>query len=188
MHKKVLFLDTETGGLNPNDTSLLSIGLVAWNSGEIVDNKEILIKHNIFKLTPQAITTNKINMVDFLQHAVSPQIAADELVAFINNNFKDDMGKVVLGGHNTNFDINFLKKFLSSHKLKFESFFSHRFIDTASILKFLYYAGQLPEDISSSDGAFQYFKIEVEKRHSALGDAIATAKLFNELIKSVNLN
>ena len=39
MEKKILFIDTETGGIDPNSTSLLSIGLVAWSNGEILDEK-----------------------------------------------------------------------------------------------------------------------------------------------------
>lgn len=181
-----MFVDTETGGLNPDSASLLSIGLVLWENGDIMDSKEIFIKHNIFKLTPQAITANKIDMVNFIEQAMPPQEAIGELLDFINKNFSDCLGKIVIGGHNTNFDINFLKKFMNSHKFKFDSLFTHRFIDTASILKFLYYAGKLKEDISSSDAAFQYFGIDVEKRHTALGDAIATAKLFSELVRTVN--
>ncbi|WP_312422553.1 3'-5' exonuclease [Anaerospora hongkongensis] len=186
MKKKILFLDTETGGLDPDVMSLLSIGLVAWESGKIVDTKEIFIKHDVFKITPQAIATNKIDLVHFVEHAISPSDAAQEIVNFIECNYGECLGNVIIGGHNTNFDINFLKKFMSSHKLKFSSFFSHRFVDTSSILKFLYYAGKFSNDISSSDAAFQHFNIYPEKRHSALGDAVATAKLFTELIKIVS--
>lgn len=186
MTKKIMFLDTETGGLNPNTASLLSIGLVAWENGEIIDKREIFIKNEIFKITPQAIAINKIDLVHFVEHSISPSEAINDVIAFVKKNFGECIGNVTIGGHNTNFDINFLKKFFTSHKLEFNKIFSHRFIDTSSVLKFLYYAGKFPEDMSSSDRAFRYFGIYPDKRHSALGDAIATAKLFTELIKIVS--
>lgn len=185
MEKKILFIDTETGGIDPNSTSLLSIGLVAWSNGEILDTKEIFIKHEVFKITPEAINLNSINLVNFIKTSVSPEIAFNEISNFINSNFVDSIGNIVIGGHNTNFDINFLKKFLSTQNIEFEDYFSHRFVDTASILKFLYYAELLSKDVSSSDQAFQYFNINIDNRHSALGDAIGTAQLFSKLIQLV---
>lgn len=187
MTQKILFLDTETGGIDPDESSLLSIGLVSWDNGEITDSREIRIKHEVFKISPQAIATNKIDLIDFVKKSVSPNMAVEELMDFLNNNFKNCWGKIVIGGHNTNFDINFLKKFLICQKLKFESIFTHRFIDTASILKFLYFAGKLPQDVSSSDAAFRYFNIHIDKRHSALEDALGTARLFTELLNIVRV-
>lgn len=187
MENKILFVDTETGGLDPNETSLLSIGLVVWDNGKITDTKEILIKHDIFKITPQSIQTNMIDLQKFIQQSLPPESALKEFVEFLDNNFKACMGKVVLGGHNTNFDINFLRRFMEANNFNFDAYFTHRFVDTASILKFLFYAGKLPQDVSSSDEAFKFFNINVTNRHSALGDAVATAQLFNKLIGIVNI-
>lgn len=181
--KKILFIDTETGGINPKETSLLSIGLVAWENGNILDKKEFYIKHDLYRITPQAISINKINLVDFIQKALAPEAVISQILKFIDDNFHECKGNIVIGGHNTNFDINFLKEFLHSNGIKFESIFSHRFIDTASIIKFLYYADKLPQDISSSDEAFRFFNIDIENRHTALDDAFATANLFNSLLK-----
>ena len=184
--KKILFLDTETGGINPKEASILSIGCVVWENGAILDSQEIFIKHDVFKITPSAIAANQIDLVEFVKKAVLPEVAVNQLLLFLNRNFPDFDGNIIVGGHNTNFDINFLREFLLSQNIKFDSYFSHRFIDTASVLKFLYYAGKLPQDISSSDAAFNYFNIEIEKRHSALGDATGTANLFTKLIELIN--
>ena len=58
-------------------------------------------------------------------------------------------------------------------------------IDTFSILKFLVDAGEIDLNPISSANAFKKFKINVEERHSALGDAIATANLYGELLRTV---
>lgn len=185
MHRKILFIDTETGGLNPEEVSLLSIGLVVWNESQIIETKEILIKQDVFHITPQSILTNRINFFEFLDMAIDADQAFSDLKGFLQKHFSDEIGKIVLGGHNTNFDVNFIRKFISQNGGKFEDWFGHRFVDTASILKFLYYSRKLDTDLSSSDNAFRYFNIEVERRHTALDDAIATARLFNHLIEIV---
>ncbi len=91
----------------------------------------------------------------------------------------------LLAGHNVHFDIAFLKAFFSANRKDFSEFFSHRVIDTSSILHYLYLAGKLKQKAVSSDEAFQLFDIEVEGRHTALGDALATAKLFSKLLTMI---
>ena len=42
---RILFIDTETGGINPNKHSLLSIGLVVWDQDNgIIYENEFYIK------------------------------------------------------------------------------------------------------------------------------------------------
>ena len=90
--------------------------------------------------------------------------------------------KITLAGHNINFDVNFLRFFLKENNENFNKLFSHRFVDTSSILYYLYLSKNLNFRALSSDEAFNLFGIKVEGRHSALGDAIATAKLFTSLV------
>ena len=40
---RILFLDTETGGLDETQYDLLSVGMVVWEDNKIIDTKEILI-------------------------------------------------------------------------------------------------------------------------------------------------
>ncbi|WP_179208020.1 3'-5' exonuclease [Clostridium diolis] len=185
MSKKILFIDTETGGIDAEKHSLLSIGLVIWEDKRIIDSKEFFIKHETFNVTPTAMKINKIDFQEFLKVAKEPHIILSEIMEFLKRNFNNNF-PVVLGGHNTNFDISFFKNFLMEHRVDFNSLFSYRFIDTSSILKYLYYANIVTEDISSADAAFEYFNIDVKNRHSALGDAIATAELFNHLLEIIN--
>lgn len=181
MKNKILFIDTETGGLDPSECSLLSIGLVLWYDSNIIDTKEIFIKHDLFKITPDAIKVNQVNLFSFLNYAIEPIFAIQEIQHFCIKHFKEEM-PITIGGHNVNFDINFLKHFFKDNNTNFNEYFSHRSIDTASILKYLYFADKIKEDLSSSDKAFNYFNISINKRHSALGDAEGTAKLFTKLL------
>lgn len=186
MSNKILFIDTETGGINPQQCSLLSIGLVVWSNKEIIDKKEIFINHKIFKVTSEALKINKIDLSNFKEIGIEPKKAINEIIDFCLLHFKNEM-PITIGGHNVNFDINFLKQFFEENNICYNKYFSHRVIDTASILKYLYYSNVLNEDLSSSNKAFSFFNINIAKRHSSLGDALGTAELFTKLIDIVNM-
>jgi DNA polymerase-3 subunit epsilon len=83
------------------------------------------------------------------------------------------------------FDADFLRSFFTANNQDFSKYFSHRIIDTSSILHYLYLSGQIKQKAISSDEAFDLFDIKVEGRHTALGDAIATAKLFTKLLNLI---
>ena len=179
--ERLLFIDTETGGIIPERYSLFSIGLTVWEDFQIIDKKEILIKEKTLRFNKKAMLINQIDIEFHKSKALFPSDAFHELDEFLSKNFPPDH-KITLVGHNISFDVSFLKQFYLKNRISFHKRFSHRFIDTASILSYLYYAKIIPENISSSTKAFNYFDIIVENRHTALGDAIATSELFSKLI------
>jgi DNA polymerase-3 subunit epsilon len=178
---RILFIDTETGGLDPINYSLLSVGLVLWRECEIHETKEIFINDGKLNATKEALEINKIDLDDHRINSISSYEAIQQMIQFIERNF-DTSEKITLAGHNVGFDISFVRYLLDSQNYNFGDYFSHRSIDTASILNYLYLAGKLESKIVSSTEAFNHFGIEVSGRHTALGDAIATAELFTKLI------
>ncbi len=181
MEDRLLFIDTETGGLNPNKHSLLSLAMVVWEDMKIIDSQELLINDEILSVTEEALSINKIDIEKHKQSAISSSLAIEKIFLFINKHFPEQR-KITIAGHNVHFDVSFLRFFFSQNDENFSKFFSHRIIDTSSILYYLYLAGHIKQKVISSDEAFDYFEIKVEGRHTALGDAIATAKLFTKLL------
>lgn len=184
-NNKILFIDTETGGLDPTTNSLLSVAFVVWENGEFLLSKEVLINDGILNVSPQALEINKINIAKHSKNALKSEFAVLEIESFLNENFNNDE-KIILCGHNIIFDINFFKAFWTKNGRNYNQRFSHRYIDTASLLFYLSIANKIPSELTSSDKAFDYFKISVNKRHSALGDVIATAELFNKLVHIIS--
>ncbi len=62
MEDRLLFIDTETGGLNPNKHSLLSLAMVVWEDMEIIDSQELLINDGKLSVTEEALSINKIDI------------------------------------------------------------------------------------------------------------------------------
>lgn len=180
---RILFLDTETGGLDERKYDLLSIGLAVWEDNQILDTKEILIHKSEYKTDPEAMKINGLDLVSLQENGISEQMAIKEIERFCNEYFFNE--RVILAGQNISFDETFLKKLYRDNHCNYEKRFSHKKIDTVSILKFLYLQGKINEKMQSFDEALKQLDIEVNKevRHTALGDAIMTAKLFTALLK-----
>ncbi len=181
MEYRLLFVDTETGGLDADKHSLLSVAVLVWENMKIIDSLELLINDGKLFVTEEALAINKIDIKKHKKSAISPSEAIAQLLIFINKHFPQQR-EITLAGHNVQFDLSFLKILFSQNKKDFSKFFSHRIVDTSSILHYLYLAGHLKQRAISSDEAFELFDIKVEGRHTALGDAVATAKLFNKLL------
>ncbi|MBV1756501.1 MAG: 3'-5' exonuclease [Dethiosulfatibacter sp.] len=183
---RLLFIDTETGGVDPAKHSLFSIGLVAWDKGiGLVDSIELFIKNDEYVYTKEAQKINKFNITEHEKKAIPPKLVIEKITNFCRLHFPDGY-LIPLAGHNTQFDTNFLKVLLSSNGRSFNTIFSHRILDTYSIIQYLIYAGKISEDVSSSSKAFQYFNINIDNRHSALEDSLATVKLFESLLVLIN--
>ena len=184
---RLLVIDTETGGLDALTHSILTLGAVVWDNGELVDTFEIVIAEPSIVADPDALKVNRINLKDVRKDGISPESSVQRIDAFLNEYFKPDE-RVPLVGHNVGFDIDFLRRLYRLGNGDYEKRFSHRTVDTAGIIRFLIVAGLIDLDSGSSSAAFKYFGVSIEDqdRHTALGDAIATATLFTRLVRSVD--
>lgn len=178
---KILFMDTETGGLDPRQHSLLQVGLVAYEDGTVLDDLQIGISKDLYVITPQAMNVNKLDLGELQKNGVKEDVAVLMIMDFIKVNFGEE--KPVLAGHNISFDKDMVKSMFDRVRIeKFENYVSSRMIDTMSLLWGLYNAGKVPKSACSSEGAFKYFNIDVDGRHTALADAHATVKLYEKLL------
>jgi DNA polymerase-3 subunit epsilon len=130
----------------------------------------------------------KVNRIDLVQHAaqaLDPDMALQVLDVFLDQHFPHRCKPVTLAGHNVGFDRAFLGAFLEGRGRDLEPRFNHRLVDTHSIAAALRDAGRLPLENLSSTALFAHFGIEVpeEKRHTALGDALATFDLYWKLVE-----
>lgn len=181
-----LFLDTETGGLDLDKHSLLSIGLVVGDDGVVRDSLEILIRHEPYVVSAGGMAVNRIDLVQHDKAALEPEAALDALEAFTQRHFPGSE-PITLVGHNVAFDRNFLGAFFTRHERPFEPRISHRIIDTHSIAAALRDAGRVSVANLSSSALFHHFGIVVpeEKRHTALGDALGTFELYWKLVEAM---
>ena len=188
---KLLILDTETGGLDPEKHSILQVGAILWEldapivGQPVFEQKIIEMPCNV---DPEALAVNGIDIARHRQVALTPGEALHGFKRWLDQHFDEE--KVVLGGHNIGFDVSFIRRLYrvcygeDGAKL-YEERFSHRTLDTASIARFLIMAGLVPVQDPKSNSLFEHFGVSPERPHDALEDAIATARLLNKLLEVV---
>ncbi|MDR3669269.1 MAG: 3'-5' exonuclease [Holophaga sp.] len=180
----MLFLDTETGGLDPRSHSLLSLGLVVGDGPRVANSLEILVRHEPYVVSAGGLKVNRIDLVRHSEAALDPPMALNVLDVFLDQHFPHRCQPIVLAGHNVGFDQAFLGAFLAGQGRALEPRFSHRVVDTHSLAAGLREAGRLPLDDLNSTALFAHFGIQVpeDQRHTALGDALATFELYWNLV------
>lgn len=184
MKPKYLVIDTETGGLDPLEHSLLSIAGVLWVPGqEPKPLFNLYIKEPKIVAEAEALAVNKVEVQEIIQHGYTPDQAVTCIRSHIREQFGKD-GKAMLAGHNIGFDISFLKRLYRFAQAEYSEDYSHRSLDTSSILSFLMCGGHMEFGSPKSDYLFDFCNVEVPDnlRHTAMGDAQATADSLNVLI------
>lgn len=183
MSNRLLFVDTETGGLDPQKHSLLSVGLVVWDesAGEIFSD-EIYVGSENYNVTKSAVRINHFDESAHRAIAIPPHIVVEHFFEVKEKYFKE-YTSIPLAGHNTVFDVQFIKQLFLTCGRSYEKLFSHRILDTYSIIKCLSDCQIIPHSVNSSASAFKYFGISVIGRHTALGDARATMQLYSKIIE-----
>lgn len=177
LRDNIVVLDTETGGLDPLQHSIMTIGLVDWSGEHTLD---LTVAEPTIHADPRSLTVNGLDPAVVAAEGLTPTEACDALDAWLAA-----LGHpVMIAGHNVAFDLAFLRRMYALAGRGLPQVFSHRSLDTHSLLYALASLGKVPSSARSSDGAFAHFDVAPppELRHTALGDAIATRDLLARLL------
>lgn len=165
-------VDTETGGLNPAEADILTIGIVPIVDGAIQEGREWKIKGK--RVQAKAMEVNKINLDEHNKVAQGRNEVRSEIEEYI----KEIMGdkQYVTVGHNLGFDL----KFIEQLSPKLLDYFNQRnSLDTKQLATFFKAAGFFDEKQSTSLGNIVgVLNIpEGGTAHTALADATTTGRL-----------
>jgi DNA polymerase III epsilon subunit-like protein len=191
MNQRLLVIDVETSGLDPHVHSLLSLGAVVWEDESILDAIEIFVRESVIVWMPEAVAIHGITPEWVQRNGMSPEEAWLGFDGFLRKHFPRSGGeKVTLVAHNAGFDVQFLRRLYRLANASYDEVFSYRVVDTAGILRFLDLAEWVELGAPSLNDGLQYFDIVLApgERHTALGDATATARLLTCLVRRVQGN
>lgn len=178
--ERIVVLDTETSGLDPDKHSLLSIGLVDWSGRK---QTEIFVNEGEIVADPASMAVNGIDLDFIRERGVTPKSAVRKVEKFLH---KMGLGRpLMICGHNVAFDLAFMRRLYRMAGRDVPREFSHRSVDTHALLWALAAQGKVPREARSSEGAFTHFGVSPppDKRHTALGDAIATRDLLEKVLE-----
>lgn len=164
--------DVETTGQKPEDSEIIEIASIKVKNGEIVDKYSSFIKPK--KLIPEFITQITGIRNEDVKNAREASVVLKEWTEFSS-------GSDFFCAHNVMFDFDFIYKSLDVSGLPKNQMESMKFFCTVKAARLLY-----PDLVSRKlESLIKFFNIEVNKRHRALDDALATAKIllifFNDI-------
>jgi DNA polymerase III subunit epsilon len=164
---RYVVFDTETTGLHPSDgDEIISIGALRIENGEIHEADAFSRLVNPGRDIPAASTR--------IHGITNDMVAGEDDIGRVLPPFRDFIGDAVLVAHNADFDMKFLQ--LKETQTGIE--ISNLVLDTLLISVFLDHDSQ----DHSLDSLAQRAGISIDGRHTALGDSLATGRLFLKMI------
>jgi DNA polymerase-3 subunit epsilon len=172
---RFVVLDTETNGLDPAKTKLLSLGAVVVQDTSILPSQSL----EFTAYAPAAAVSEQVAIHGItrreLQEGLKEEMILQHLLQF--------MDSAVLVAHHAAFDLAVLNRLCQTHfgfKLK------NPVLDTAHLAKRLEHGTQLDEYIRPEDYSLdqlcERYSIRPDDRHTAAGDAYITAQLLLKLL------
>ena len=187
---KIIFIDTETGGVNAEKSALIQLsGIIEVNGVEKekfnfyikpFENSEV----NEKALEVQGRTFEELRTDKYIDESIVYKKFLEILDKYIDKYDKDD--KFIVAGYNVKFDIDILKALFERNNNKFLfSYFNSSMLDPLYSVRLLQVAGMLPVlENNKLETWCKYFNIEL-KAHDSLQDITATKKLIEKLVELI---
>lgn len=183
MKPKLLFLDTETTGLNPKKHGVIQVGMIYGKQELMFNVNPIPLGVKIDKEALKVNGIKKKKIKKYTDHHVQFAHMLDFLGKGVNQYNKKD--KYVVVGYNVKFDVEFLHGWAEREDFVYlGSYLDWRVIDVLVLARTAHYLGQMPsepEDFKLST-ICEIYGIE-GANHDALDDIRATKELFEAITK-----
>ncbi|MFD2680140.1 exonuclease domain-containing protein [Bacillus seohaeanensis] len=168
---KVIVFDLETTGFYPQKgDKILSIGAVKVIGDQVMENETFYSVVNCIEPLSEEVKE--------LTGICDAELAEAPLLEHVLREFYQFIGSLPLVAHHANHEKSFMQHATwSSLKMNFH----HRIMDTSFLTKII----EPEKNLVTLDDCCNHFGISIKKRHHALHDAIATAKLWAESVHSV---
>ena len=187
---KIIFIDTETGGVNTEKSALIQLSGIIEVDGTEKEKFNFYIKPfensevNEKALEVQGRTLEELGTEKYIDESIIYKKFLEILDKYIDKYDKDD--KFIVAGYNVKFDIDILKALFERNNNKFLfSYFNSSMLDPLYSVRLLQVAGMLPVlENNKLETWCKYFNIEL-KAHDSLQDITATKKLIEKLIELI---
>ncbi len=184
----VLVLDTETGGLSCKEHSLLTIAGIAWSADSQPQPLfSFYVKEPQIYTTSKAMEVNRVNRQKLEEEGLTPKEAVEAIRYALDHHYGPSREPVMLCGHNIEFDMGFVERLYRLAGESVRQDFSRKTLDTVTLFQFFMAAGLIPPGNATGDRMFAALGVPIpdEHRHTALGDAWATALCLSRMAQSV---
>lgn len=186
MQAYYLFLDTETGGLDPKNNSLLTASFLITNQeGNEHSRLDLYLRPDtgVYQVTPAALRLNRLDLTDqegVVTYAEGYRLLESFLGAFTAT---VEGSYLVPVGWNTSFDLEFIYNQLVPKQTLQKWLKSYKSIDLAAVWLYLKAIGKVSSDRDRLIDAVQVIGGFDHTAHDATSDMMATRYVFFALRK-----
>lgn len=183
---KVLYIDTETGGLNTEKAALLQLSGIVEIDGEVKEEFNFFIKpFENAEVTEEALKVQGRTFEDLKDEKYQDEKVKFEELKKILDRYVDKYDradKFVVAGYNVEFDIKILQAFFKRQNDNYLfAYIKGQYIDPLKIIPLLQYYKIIPElENNKLETWCKHFGIDFEA-HDSLEDIRATRKIIKEL-------
>lgn len=187
---KIIFIDTETGGVNPEKAALIQLSGIIRIDKKDVEKFNFYIKPfensevNEKALEVQGRTLEELKTDKYVEEKEVYKQFINILDKYIDKYDRTD--KFIVAGYNVRFDVDILKAFFQRHGNNFLfSYLDSSMLDPLYSIRLLQIAEILPVlENNKLETWCKHFGIEL-KAHDSLEDIEATKKLIGKLISLI---
>ena len=187
---KIIFIDTETGGVNPEKSALIQLSGIIRIDKKDVEKFNFYIKPfensevNEKALEVQGRTLDELKAEKYIEEKEVYKQFINLLDKYIDKYDKTD--KFIVAEYNVRFDVDILKALFQRHGNNFSfSYLDSSMLDPLYSIRLLQIAGILPVlENNKLETWCKHFGIEL-KAHDSLEDIVATKKLIGKLISLI---
>ena len=187
---KIIFIDTETGGVNPEKAALIQLSGIIRIDKKDVEKFNFYIKPfensevNEKALEVQGRTLEELKTDKYVEEKEVYKQFINLLDKYIDKYDRTD--KFIVAGYNVRFDVDILKVFFQRHGNNFLfSYLDSSMLDPLYSIRLLQIAEVLPVlENNKLETWCKHFGIEL-KAHDSLEDIEATKKLIGKLISLI---
>lgn len=171
----LIFIDTETTGLDCDIHEIIEIGAIVYNK------KDDLVKETFsFKAAPVCIGTASERALELNGYRKNPSLYSGDIrlgIVDLNNMLED---RVIIG-QNVRFDLRFLDKYFKKFNIKPKLTFGHRYVELMGLCWPVVYNENLTGNGLSD--LCKFFKIQTDEMHSALADCKYSLDVYRKTIE-----
>ena len=187
---KIIFIDTETGGVNPEKSALIQLSGIIRIDKKDVEKFNFYIKPfensevNEKALEVQGRTLDELKAEKYIEEKEVYKQFINLLDKYIDKYDKTD--KFIVAEYNVRFDVDILKALFQRHGNNFLfSYLDSSMLDPLYSIRLLQIAEVLPVlENNKLETWCKHFGIEL-KAHDSLEDIVATKKLIGKLISLI---
>lgn len=192
MVKKILWIDTETTGLDPAHNEITQLSCIYEEDGEVKDRFNCYMCPEKWSyITDEALEVQGKTKEQLKEYPSKQMGFVQFVVGFLEQhvNRYDKMDKIVLAGQNVDFDKNFLYNFFCERGNKwFYSYFYHQVLDLKQLAFILSLNGFIKvKDVRLSTLAAEC-GFEFKNAHDARFDIEMTRNVYKKYLERFFIN